>query len=373
MRVAVVGIGGTGSAAAHFLAMAGHEVTAFEQFQVGHRQGSSHGESRIIRYTYPDEVYTRMMGESYPLWQALQEAAGEDLLIRTGGIFFGNKSSPVIAQARAALDAHGIACEMLSAREVGRRFPALRLADSETALFQPDMGYLRATACVLANAQLARQHGADIQEQTPVREITQRGEQVVVITEDSDEQTFDRVLVTAGPWMGKLFASLRLPLRVTRQQIVYLLPEHGGKADFAPGQLPVWIDADTYLYGFPSDGRIAGVKVALHVPGEDADPASPRRLANSDISAQLADTAAARFHGLTRTVTYSETCLYTNTPDEDFIIDTVPAMPNVWLVSGCSGHGFKFTILLGKIAAEAATLGITPPYLPRFALNRFGT
>jgi len=371
MKVAVVGVGGTGGAAARFLAGAGHSVVAFEQFEVGHVWGSSHGESRIIRYTYPDEVYTRMMGEAYPLWRALEEDAGESLLARTGGVFFGDSGGPTLAAARAALDGSGVPYEMLPPGETRRRFPALRLADAEAALYQPDMGYLRATACVRANVRLARALGADVREWTAVREVTQRGEEAVVTTQTGEEYAYDRVLVTAGPWMGRLFASLRLPLRVTRQQVVYLKPARGAARDFEADRLPVWIDADANVYGFPSDNHIEGVKLASHDWGEPADPDAARRPPDDSYASQMADYAAARFDGLTRQVTHAETCLYTNTPDEDFLVDAVPDMPHVRLVSGCSGHGFKFTVLLGKIAAEAATLGTTPAYLPRFALARF--
>lgn len=371
MKVIVVGIGGTGSAAARFLAGAGHEVVAFEQFEVGHTRGSSHGESRIIRYTYPDEVYTRMMGEAYPLWRALEEDAGETLLARTGGVFFGDSAGPVLAAARAALDGNGVPYEMLDAAETRHRFPALRLAETEAALHQPDMGFLRATACVRANVRLARALGVDVRERTAVQEVAQRGDKAVVTTEAREEHVCDRVLVTAGPWMGRLFASLRLPLRVTRQQVVYLRPEAGAARDFQPGRLPVWIDADANVYGFPSDGHVEGVKLASHHLGEAVDPEGARRPPDASYAAQMADYATLRFDGLARQVTHAETCLYTNTPDEDFIIDAVPDMPRVWLVSGCSGHGFKFTVLLGQIAAEAATLGVTPPYLSRFALRRF--
>ena len=373
MKVAVVGVGGTGSAAARFLARAGHEVVVFEQFEVGHTQGSSHGESRIIRYTYADEVYTRMMGEAYPLWRALEEEAGEHLLARTGGVFFGASGGPVLAAAQAALEGNGVPYEMLPASEARHRFPALRLADKETALYQPDMGYLRATACVKANVRLAREFGAEVREGTPVREVTQHEDKIVVTTEAGEEHVCDRVLVTAGPWMGRLFGSLRLPLRVTRQQVVYLKPAHGAARDFEADRLPVWIDADANVYGFPSDGCIEGVKLASHNLGEDADPDAPRRPPDDSYADQMADYAAARFDGLTRQVSHAQTCLYTNTPNEDFLLDAVPNMPHVWLVSGCSGHGFKFTVLLGKIAAEAATLGVTPPYLSRFALNRFAS
>ena len=295
MRVAVIGLGGTGSAAARFLARAGHEVVAFEQFEVGHAWGSSHGESRIIRYTYADAVYTQMMGEAYPLWRELQEEAGEELLARTGGVFFGDKAGPVMASARAALDGNRVPYELLDAAESRRRFPALRLAETEAALFQPDMGYLRATACVRANVRLARALGADVREQTAVREVTQRGDQAVVTTESGQEHAADRVLVTAGPWMGQLFASLRLPLRVTRQQVVYLKPAHGAARDFEPGCLPVWIDADANAYGFPSDGHIEGVKLASHDLGEDAAPEGARRPPDASYADQMAGYAAARF------------------------------------------------------------------------------
>lgn len=370
MKVAVVGVGGTGSAAARFLARMGHEVVAFEQFAIGHALGSSHGQSRIIRYTYADEVYTRMMGDAYPLWRELQEEAGEELLVRTGGVFFGGSNSPILTAAQAALDGNDVAYERLEAAEARRRFPALRLVETEAALYQPDMGYLRATACVQANVRLARALGADIREQTAVREMTHQGEKVVVTTEAGEEHVCDRALVTAGPWMGRLFAGL--PLRVTRQQIVYLRPQEDTARDFEADRLPVWIDADANIYGFPSDGQIEGVKLASHNLGEQVNPEDARRPPDASYADQMAGYAAVRFPGLTRQVTYAQTCLYTNTPDEDFIVDTAPNSPHIWLVSGCSGHGFKFTVLLGKLAAEAATLGITPPYLSRFALGRFG-
>jgi sarcosine oxidase len=372
MKVAVIGMGGTGSAAARFLARAGHEVVGFEQFVVGHARGSSHGESRIIRYTYADELYTRLMGEAYPLWRELADEAGEELLVRTGGVFFGDKASSVLASARAALDGSQVPYEWLEANEAQRRFPALRLAPTEAALFQPDMGYLRATDCVRALVRLARAHGAEVREETPVREVAQEGRQVVVTIETGECLTFDRVLVTAGPWMDKFFAGLRLPLRVTRQQVVYLKPLPGIERDFEADRLPVWIDADTNTYGFPADGRIEGVKLASHHPGEETDPSGVRRPPDESYQAQMADYATARFVGLTREVTHAQTCLYTNTPNEDFLFDAVPGQPHVWLVSGCSGHGFKFIVLLGKLAAEAATRGSVPPYLSRFALERFG-
>ena len=385
MKIAVVGMGGTGSAAAYWLARAGHDVTGFEQFAIGHTRGSSHGQSRIIRYTYSDDLYTQMMGDAYPLWQEIQAEAGEELLVRTGGVFLGGAQSPVLASAEAALLRHGVPYTRLTPEETHARFPALRLAGHESALFQADMGFLRATACVLALTRLARALGAVVCEQAEVREIAgDGGSRIRVIMAAGEEFVFDRVIVSAGPWMGALLASLHLPLRVTRQQIAYLAPEAGRAPDFEQGRLPVWIDAEANIYGFPHDARSAGVKLASHAQGEDADPQAVSHPVSDRDNARLADYAAARFWGLTRHVLHAETCLYTNTPDEDFLIDTVPGLPQVQLISGCSGHGFKFTILLGRLAAEAAVSGLTSPLLSssslsssslssfsRFSLSRF--
>ena len=371
MKIAVIGLGAAGSAAMRFLAAMGQEVVGFEQFEIGHTRGSSHGESRIIRYTYPDPLYTQMMGEAYPLWQELQAEAGEELLVRTGGVFFGIADGPVLAAAQAALETHSVPYEGLTAGETRRRFPALRLADTETALFQPDMGYLRATACVQAAVRLARTHGATVQENAPVREVAQSETQVIVTTEAGEAHVFDRAIVTAGPWMRRFFAGLSLPLQVTRQQVVYLKPQSGAERHFISAKLPVWIDADANVYGFPADGFIEGIKLASHDLGEETDPDGERHPSDLSYQEQMADYAEARFAGMSREVVHAETCLYTNTPNEDFLFDTVPGSPQIWLVSGCSGHGFKFTVLLGKLAAEAAVLGVTPGYLERFALKRF--
>lgn len=372
MRVAVIGLGATGSAAARFLARAGQEVVGFEQFRIGHDRGSSHGESRIIRYTYPDPLYTEMMGDAYPLWNALEEEAGEELFVRCGGVFFGPRDHPDLRAAEAVLRAGGHRCALLDGVAARDRFPTLRLHPGEAALFQDDMGFLRATRCVLANARGGREAGAVLREETPVADVRAHGSGgVLVRTEAGEEHAFDRAIVTAGPWMGKLLARLDLPLRVTRQQIVYLRPRPGAEARFAPERFPVWIDAATLNYGFPRDGRIEGVKMAAHVPGETTDPDASRPAVDESYIRAMSDYAAARFPDLSGEVTCAGTCLYTNTPDEDFVLDRVPDAPDILLVSGCSGHGFKFTVLLGKIAADWAVGETYKRDLGRFSLRRF--
>lgn len=370
MKIAVVGVGGTGSAACRHLAKAGHQVVGYEQFQLGHERGSSHGESRIIRYTYPDLLYTQMMSDAYPLWADLEEEAGETLFVRCGGLYLGAQDDQNVQITERSLAEAGLPYEKLTPSEVQARFPAFHLQPNETAVYQRESGLLRPTQCVLANARLAREHGATINEETPVTQIVSQNSQVIVRTEQGGEEVFDRVIVTAGAWMGRMFARLNLPLNVTRQQVTYLQIARNPE-NFQPGRFPVWIDSTANYYGFPSDGRIPGVKFASHHIGETVDPDHVRRTVDESYIQSAIAYAARRLPDLSDDVTYSHVCLYTNTPDEHFIIDQVPDSPNVWLVSGCSGHGFKFTVLLGKIAAALATGDTYPRDLSRFRLDRF--
>lgn len=293
--------------------------------------GSSHGESRIIRYAYPEAHYTKLMGEAYPLWDALEEAAGEELFVRCGGLFFGPKDHPELTSMQQALAVNGVSHQLLSPAEVAERYPALVLADSEQAIWQSDAGLLRAGAIVRAQARLAQAAGAELRENTAVESLDELA-------------AFDHVIVCAGAWTNTLFPEAPLPVTVTRQQVTYLA---GELPDY-----PVWIDAQSYWYGFPSDGRIAGVKLARHIPQVPFDPNQPDRpTVTSDDDAALAY-AATRFPSLGPDVTHHASCLYTNTPDESFVFDH--PRPKTTRVSACSGHGFKFSILMGRLAADAA-------------------
>lgn len=369
MKIAVIGVGGTGSAAARFLAEAGHEVTAFEQFRVGHNRGSSHGESRIIRYTYPDEFHTRMMAEAYPLWTELEEEAGEELFVRCGGLLFGPPEHADMVETRNALMAAGLDYEILEREAAHERFPALRLQPGEVALFQDKSGFLRANSCVLANVRLAREAGAEIREEAQILDVRQGGNTVIIETL-RDEEVFDRAIVTAGAWMNQVLEDTALPLRVVQRQVVYLDIARNAES-FQPDRLPIWIDAEEAFYGFPRDGRIPGVKLASHFLGESFDPDAIERPVIGANVAVIQEYAARRFPDLNSEVTNASACLYTLTPDENFILDFAPGSPNIVVVSGCSGHGFKFTVLLGKIAAMLAVGEEYPQDLGPWRLGRF--
>lgn len=356
LNIAILGAGGVGVAAARFLASASHAVTVFERFTLDHDKGSSWGGSRIIRRTYPDPFYTKLMGVAYELWAELERDAGEELLVPCSGLTFGRTDNPEMAQTEDALASNAVPFERLTAGEVAGRFPALRLDSGQYAIYQADSGLLKASACVRAQMRLALEAGATLREHSPVTL--------------ADVAGFDRVLVAAGAWTSSLLPQLSLPLTVTRQFYAHLLPAKSPE-HFEVGALPVWIDADTHWYGFPRHGDLPGVKLAAHDGGERAAADAVRRDADDADRAPLRAYAACRLPDLSPSIAFEKVCLYTKAPDEDFLLGAIPACPGAWFCSACSGHGFKFTVLMGRILADWA-LGRTLPFdANRFRATRF--
>lgn len=376
MKIAIIGSGGVGSQAARHLAKEGHEVLLFEQFTVNHDLGGSFGESRIIRKTYADRLLTQLMGAAYPLWDDLERESGEQLFVRCGGLYFGDEKDEAMRLVEDALKANEVPYERLDAKATNARFPAFHLTKNEYAVYQNESGFLRASSCVKAAARLAVKHGAQLKENTTVKAIARDGSGLRVATSAGDFGV-DRVIVSAGPWTGKMLANLNLPLRVSRQQYLYLKtksPEAAKK--FAPGACPVWIHSGSITgggeyYGFPIDGRVEGVKFAQHKIGPIVNPDAVDRDFDPALKAEMLKYAAERLPDLTTEVTYSKTCLYTNTPETDFIVDAVSGLPGAFAVGGLSGHGFKFLVLLGRIAADLATGKKIPYDLSRFRIGRF--
>ena len=369
MKVAVIGVGGSGSAALRCLAKAGHEATGYEQFGLGHALGSSHGHSRLIRHAYPDAFHTRLMARAYPLWDELEQEHGDELFVRCGGITFGPAGDQTLESTRLELLAAGIDHEILSRDETSDRFPAIDIGAGATAIYQRDSGFLRASRCVLAQVAIATAHGATIREHSPVLRIEEKAGRMFVSTAGETE-SFDAVIVTAGPWLGKVLAPLRLPLRTALRQVVYHTIARRAEA-FTPDRLPVWIEHPADFYGFPADGEVDGIKIASHNAGTDFDPGQPDRPLMHEPLHQVIEHAMMRFPDLSSEVVSSQSCLYTITPDERFILDFAPGSRRLVICSGCSGHGFKFTILLGEIAAAMATGSTRDPSPIAWRLDRF--
>jgi sarcosine oxidase len=377
----VIGAGAVGSATAYAAARAGVRVLLLEQFAIDHDRGSSHGASRIIRYVYDHPVYVEMAREAFPAWAALEQAADEQFYIRTGGIDFAPPGESLMRAMRASLTECAIPHTMMSADEAMRRYPQFRLDPEWEVLHQADTGALRASAAVRALVRLAAAHGATVRERTRVTAITVHDGSVSVTTEcDGEPETFTgaRLAIVGGAWLNGLIAPLgvHLPLRPIAPQENYFTGAGGVVDDsFLPGQFPVWIghlqaQYGQIVYGIPSvDG--SGVKIGLH-NGAPIDPDTPDRTPDPALIESMRAFAERHIPGAA-VHRWSRVCLYTNTPDEHFIIDTHPTAQHVVIASCCSGHGFKFAPVLGERIARLVLDGDAAPDLSLFRLSRFAT
>jgi monomeric sarcosine oxidase len=362
VEVAVVGAGLLGSAAARSLATRGVPTLLFEQFGLGHARGSSHGATRIFRYSYPDPCYVEMAVRAGEAWATLIADAGEELLVRTGGLDAG----PGAGDCADALAACGVEHAWLTDARVRDRFPGIGARPGERMLFQPDSGVSLAGRTVAALQRLARRDGATIRAGIPVLGIEAGRDQVVLRTA-AGEVTARVAVITAGPWaQGVLAGALpQIPrLMPTVQQVRYFAPRDPA----APWPTLIeWPPTGLSWYAVPAAGGAPGVKVAAHIPGPAVDPADGPFTVDPALEEEAAGYVRDRLPGLDPAGLAAETCLYTMTSDEDFVLDR--AGPLV-IGGGCSGHAFKFGPLLGEFLAALALGQDIPVPRERFALRR---
>ena len=364
----VIGAGGMGSATAYCLAKSGADVLVLEQFQRGHTFGSSHGETRIIRFFYDKAFYTELMKTAYAEWRNLESVSGKSLLFITGSVGIGAKGNPYGRAARQSLDAAGVESEWWDAAQLAERFPQFRGTDDMDILWQRDTGFLRAAECVSTHLQLAEQHGATVREETRVTCLDWQRDVPTVQTEDGQFHG-RKVVVTAGAWVGTLLAELDLPLTVTKQQVCYYQPANSDC--FQPDRFPVFTESTPegeFIYGIPVFGR-SGLKIARHGRGQVISPDTRERTPDADYIAYIDAYVQGRMPELGK-ARRAEVCLYTETPDEDFIIDAHPNCPNVLIAAGFSGHGFKFCALVGRIMSELVRDGETGFDIHPFRIDR---
>jgi monomeric sarcosine oxidase len=359
----VVGGGVMGTATALALGRRGVTTTLVEQFELGHTRGSSHGPTRIFRLAYPHPDYTRLAVRASDEWGRLEDEAEERLLVPTGGLDVG----PAAEDCRRSLDETGLPYEWLRAAEAGRRWPGVDFAGFDQILYQPDAAVVLADRTVAAQVRLARRAGVDVRDHVTVRDLRQTSDGVIVIA-DGEEITGDVAVVTAGPWSVPLLAAAGIggiPLTPVLQHVTYFAPhDDGGRS------LPTFIDwagPSLAWYALPPVDEAPGMKVGQHEGGRPVDPSDGPFPVDPARPAAHAEYVRRRFPGLDPVPVHAETCLYTMTPDDDFILDRVG---NVVVGSPCSGHGFKFAPLLGEVLADLAVGG--KPELPagRFDLDR---
>ena len=352
--VIVVGLGAMGSAAAHHLARRGARVLGLDRFAPPHALGSSHGRSRIIREAYfEDPLYVPLVRRAYELWAALERESGRPLLVRTGGLMIGPPDGVVVAGALRSAREHGLPHEELDASDVHRRVPGFRPTADMAGVWEPRAGYLVPEAVIAAHLALAARDGAELHTDEPAVEWRATADGVEVTT-GRGAYAADRLVLAAGAWMPRLLGALGVPLAVERTVLHWFRPRHPTTL-FDVARFPIFLCEYTpglAWYGFPDVGD--GVKVALHHHGEPADPDTLRR--------DVAPEEVAYVRALLRTfmpaadgaLVESAVCMYTNTPDEHFVVDRHPAHPQVVIASACSGHGFKFASAIGEQLAALA-------------------
>ncbi len=336
---AVIGAGVMGAATAWALSKRGKEVVLLEQFEVGHNRGSSHGRSRVFRFSYEDPMYVRMAMEALPLWREIEAESGQRLLTIVGGLDFGVDLTPNIE----ALRRCGASFEILSGEEATRRFSAIALPGQDRVLFQGDAGIVAADGAVATFVEAAKRRGATVMQRTPVLEVSSDQVDAAVRTEGATYRV-RRAVVTAGAWVQPLLATggVDVPVVPTRETVAYFA--HDDEMS-----LPVLVDRGSPLiYALPDPGH--GIKAGAHHTGPPTDP-NDAGTVDQDIVDLLTEWVGRHYARADSRPHHAETCLYTNTSDEHFILERRGA---VVIGSPCSGHGFKFAPLVGERLAALA-------------------
>ncbi|MEO6350270.1 MAG: N-methyl-L-tryptophan oxidase [Candidatus Limnocylindrales bacterium] len=372
--VVVVGLGAMGSAAAYRLAQRGARVIGLEAFGRAHELGSSGGLTRIIRLAYfehPD--YVPMLRAAWEMWPQIEAEAGVpgELIKVTGGLYIGRRGSAVLEGSLNSAQAHGLAHELLDAAETNSRFPALQIDDDMAALHEPLAGLLYSDRCVDTHLTLAERHGAELHFDERVTSWESDGEGIRVATSAGTYAT-DRLVIAAGAWLPALAPELRLPLTVERNVPFWFQPM-GDPGIFEADRLPVWItelDDEHAYYGFPALPN-QGLKAARHHGGAKVDPDALDRTATATDEQPVRDYLSRYVPLANGPRLDARVCMYTNTPDFNFIIGFHPGDNRVVVASPCSGHGFKFSNVIGSIVADMTLTGRTEFEIGFLSIDRF--
>lgn len=369
--VIVVGVGGMGSAALHQLARRGQKVLGIERFDIPHAMGSSHGVNRIIRMAYfEDPAYVPLLRRSYELWRELENTSGRRLLVITGGLDAAPGDHHVFTGSLESCRIHDLEHEVLTASDVSERFPGYRLPETHQAVYQPDGGYVMSEAAIVENARGALREGAELHGREKVLHWEAGGSGVEVVT-DRGRYTADRLVMTAGAWSSGLLDRLQGLAIPERQVLGWFQPKRPEL--FEADAFPIFnLEVDEgHFYGFPVE-TIPGFKIGLyHHFREDVDPDTMNREPSAVDEMVLRSAVEKYFPDAAGPTLSLKTCLFTNTPDEHFIIDRHPEHDQVVIAAGFSGHGFKFAAVIGEILADLAVDGSTRHDIGFLGIDRF--
>jgi sarcosine oxidase len=372
--VIVIGLGGMGSAAAYHLAARGQRVLGLEKFTPAHDKGSSHGGSRIIRQSYfEDPAYVPLLLRSYELWEKLAADAAQEVYRLTGGLFIGPPDCLTVAGSLRASREWSLPHEVLDAAEIRSRFPSFTPHPDDIAVYEAKAGFARPETTVRAHIDLATRAGATLAFGEEVLEWRDTAHGVRVTTARAT-YTAEQLVICPGAWAPQLLAEFGIPITIERQ-VLYWLDPVGGTAPFVDH--PIFIDenvAGRQIYGFPAiDGPAGGVKVAFFRKGIVCSPETIDRVVHPQEIQEMRDRVGELLPALDGPCLHSATCMYSNTPDEHFVIARHPDRTNVTVACGFSGHGFKFVPVVGEILADLAIAGSTSHPIALFDPQRLVT
>ena len=367
----VIGVGGMGSSTLYNLAKRGRRVLGLEQFDIPHAEGSSHGVNRIIRLAYYEHPsYVPLLRRAYELWSEIESVTGEQLLYKTGSIDTAPSGHEVFEGSLESCLLHDIPHRVLNHAQINEQFPGYQLPPGHMGLLQEDGGFVLSERSIVAYANAAMSAGAEIHAREVVTgwEPDQGGVRVFT---DRSEYTAERLVITAGAWTSGMIPILDELAVPERQVLAWLQPLDGSL--YTPEVFPVfnaYFDEGRY-YGFPVFG-IPGFKVGrYHHLEEVIDPDSEIKTVTGEDEAVLRSAVERYFPKANGTTMTLKTCMFTNTPDEHFIVDLLPGNTQVAVAAGFSGHGFKFASVIGEILADLAITGETEHNIDLLKIDRF--
>ena len=384
----VLGLGAMGSAAIYQLAKRGKTVLGIDQFSPPHNYGSTHGETRIIRQAIGEgEHYVPLVLRSYELFREIEKETGRELLTITGGLTLESQQSEAVMHGRHNFLAQAISCaqkfnirhEILEPQDIKKRYPQFAVTN-ERGYFEYDTGYLRPELCVEAQLRLAQNYGATVQIDEKVISIAPRGKSEVAIRTSRAVYAAEKVVVAAGPWIAEFLPPpFTQFFKVYRQVMYWFVIGDDFRSTFSPGQFPIFIwifekGGNFGFYGFPSlDGKT--IKLASEQYNDVTAPDKEEDRAVSEVEKQAAysDYVRGRLPALSDRCESAVSCLYTTTPDANFVIDFHPDSDRVIIASPCSGHGFKHSAAIGEVLAELAVNGASKIDISSFSIERFKT
>ena len=381
--VIVVGLGAMGSAACSQLAKRGVSVVGIDRFSPPHVFGSTHGETRITRQAIGEGAqFVPLALRSYEIWRELENETGEDLLTITGGLIMSaNSGYSLHGNAdflQTTIDAavkFGVSHRVLDAAEIADEFPQFVLNGNERAYYEDSAGYLRPEACVATQLTIAEKLGATLRRNERVLRLEQEGTGVKIVT-DRDSYYASKAIVTAGPWVGDFLSGKASGLFKVYRQVLHWFDVSDAYRQYVPGSFPIFIWSfgrwqDDYVYGFPAlDGIEGGLKVATESYQATTLPEkADRNVSPGESAAMFATYVSGRLRGVSAKCIRSVACLYTMTPNSNFVIDRLDE--NVILASPCSGHGFKHSAAIGETLAELALAGKTSIDISPFSIDQF--